>query len=1572
MTTSSKRILSRVLSFVMLVSAMFTNLAVAKTNGNGNVEDDVLSGKAVDFALSESALKSNGPISVWDFGGVEESDTSLYTNFISTQFLDSWEAVGDAASGNKGKFLNLGDYNIDGGLILNTLANDRLYYLVGEDGASTTGLRSYGGNSKALTTFEDGYKANGMWYANGTGGETRRFVQLTNVQAGSEIKVYTGSSNSSDTIIEFNYLGSDGTQSQEVVFAGGASNIAKFVANYTGDYKIWYSAAGGKPIINRVVMTPPIEVKADINLNGNKVDNYTVEFKNETTNEVVEANVTNNQATVNLTPGYKYTAVMKGALGYGFTTASKFVDVTIDDLKNGSKTVELVVETKSTYTASGKLLGFENGYDVSKLVLTFVPEEGSTSEKVVAVVDSNLSYTATLEPDVKYTATLEGVNDYKVVANGDIVNNVNVTQDITVGLKDVYKVTGKLVGGANVAELAFVNMEDDYSYGGLVNGDSYTVLLRNGSYEVQAVADGYTTSGHIVVSGKDVNKDILFVPTTEKAPNVDTSVRDIYVGCEGQVNNFDTMKEALAAAAVMNPTSEAERVTIHIAPGTYREQISVDTPYLTFVPEGNGEVKLTWYYGIGYRYYSVGKDGFYDEERAFDKFNKDVEPAKWGVATYIKGDNFKAENIVFEASFNKYVTDEEIEDGVEATGALPARNYALDVTSRAATERSSALCVNDNVTAEFKNCSFIGSQDTLYMGTNSNTYYKNCLIEGNTDYIFGSGNSVFDGCELRFCGYSDKATGGYITAARANNMADYKGYLFRACTITNKEGMLHTAGYFGRPWDANADVTFLNTVVESADAIASEGWTSMSGVSPESANYKEYGTITADGNLVDTSKRITGTVLTDEQASAIDVKSYFNGETHTFYVEDVTPVEFETKPYFSTDGDVLLPATGNTFIVKYSLGKNDENDASKIVYSLVDANGVETVIKATTAAANTGVKLTNDMVGSFLKVTVTPTTVMGGVGTPETIVTEKEITLGSGSVDTDRPSGKSVIFLAGDSTVKDYSAGAINNSGATRPEGAWGEFLGYFVNDNYEVMNYAQGGRSSRTFYTGTKDDGSDNYFEKIKEQITAGDYLFVQFGHNDSSESYADRYVPVGTPDANGVYPANAPSSATALDGTFKWYLQQYIDLAKNAGATPVMVTPVSRMYFNADGTIKPHHGSNDEYVIATKQIAEENNVLLIDLYDYTKTLYENAYKVDGSNGVSALTERLFAAGEKTHHSKLGGFAIAADLAKMIQKTNLGFANAIVTPSSMYITEDKGNVEFVVNSKGVFTGYGRNAENVFDTSVPCEYWDNYINGVLNDIRNAEVTTETSSETTTVVETSSETTTATETSSETTTVTETSSETTTATEASSETTTVAETSSQTTTVQTETSTETTTRVVSSGAGASSIKVENYTKTESTTEATTEGTTVDEAENGNELNIPTVKITIGNKEIQVGDKTYTIDVAPYIQSSSNSTMVPLRFVTVALTGYDVDSKEGNSIITWDAVNKKAIIEFMNNKIVFTANSNVFEVNGVEKNIENGVVAEIVNSRMFVPFRAIGEALGVDVDWDSTTKSAYYNK
>lgn len=1544
MKIGSKRTLSRILSFVMLVTTMFTNLTLVNASSVDNGEDDIASGSsvAIEDTKSISLLETGtGPVSVWDFGGVEESDTNLYTNYITRDFLDNWEEVGDESSGKKGQFLNGGTFDMGGGLTLITNANDRAF---------NEGPRGYALNGDAIFAFSDGYTANGMWYANGTGGDNRRYVQISNVAAGSEIRVYTGCSNASDNMVNFTYLGSEGTQNEEQVIAGGDSEIVKFVAKYDGDYKVWFNSAGGKPIVNRIVMTPPVDVSLNIDLSGLPVENYSVEFKNDTTGEVTEANVTGTTAIAKLTPGYTFTATLTGALGYGFTSDTKTVYVTIDDLMAGSKEVTAVVETKETYTATGKLLGFDEGYDTSKLVLRFVPGEETNAETVTATVAADLSYTATLEPDIEYTATLEGVNDYEVTENGTISGNGNMTQDITVAMKPIYEVTGNLIGGANVTEIAFVNVEDNYSYGGIIYDGKYVVVLRDGSYEVQAVADGYTTSGHVVVNGKNTEKDILFVPVDPEPPVVDTSVRDIYVGCEGQVNNFDTMGEALEAAKVMNPTSEAERVTIHIAPGTYREQISVETPYITLVPEGNGEVVLTWYYGIGYNYYSIDATGYYNEENAFDKYDKNT-PSKWGVATYVKKEavGFKAENITFEASFNKYITDEEIADGVEETGALPARTYALDPTSRAATERSTALCV-EAADAEFNNCTFIGSQDTLYMGDNTNTYYKNCTIEGNTDYIFGSGNAVFDGCELRFCGYSDTAMGGYITAGRSNNVEGYMGYLFRACTITNKEGMEQAAGYYGRPWDAGSNITFLNTIFENADAITAEGWTSMSGVAPESAKFNEYGTMLADGTPVDTSGRVTGTVLTDEEAQAIDAKAYFGNWTPTYYTEDTTPVEFATNPYWSTDGDVLLPATGNTFTVKYSLGANDANNASKIIYELVDTgdvNAAGTVIKATTAAADTGVKITNDMIGKFLKATVTPCTIMGNVGTSVSIITEKEITLGSGSVDTERPSGKSVIFLAGDSTVKDYSAGAINNSGANRPEGSWGEFLRYFVdNTNYEVMDYAEGGRSSRTFIDGTKDDGSDKFFDKIKEQMVAGDYLFIQFGHNDSSEDYPDRYVPVGEPDENGVYPATAPVGNES--GTFKWYLQQMVDAAKEVGATPVMVTPVSRMYFNSDGTIRSHHGDNDEYVIATKQVAEENGILCFDLYELTKTMYEDAYKVDGSNGSSDLAYRLFAAGEKTHHSKLGGFAIAAELAEMIQNSSLGFANAIVTPSSMFITDNNDNAEFTVNNSGVFTGYGRNSSGTFDTSVPCTYWNEYINNVLAEINDAPDFTESTEATTSdVTESSTETTTSD--------VTESSTETTTS------------------DVTTETPEEDTTRRTysSSGAGASSLTVNNYSDVENSTEKTTVDEIDDNTEETTEQ-LSSVEVVIGSENIIVNGESYSMDVAPYIQTSSNSTMVPLRFVAIAITGGNVEEADTNNTVSWNAVTKQATINKNGVTIVFTAGSNTAVINGVETSMNYGVTAEIRDDRMFVPFRIIGESLGADVEWDANTKTAYYNR
>lgn len=140
----------------------------------------------------------------------------------------------------------------------------------------------------------------------------------------------------------------------------------------------------------------------------------------------------------------------------------------------------------------------------------------------------------------------------------------------------------------------------------------------------------------------------------------------------------------------------------------------------------------------------------------------------------------------------------------------------------------------------------------------------------------------------------------------------------------------------------------------------------------------------------------------------------------------------------------------------------------------------------------------------------------------------------------------------------------------------------------------------------------------------------------------------------------------------------------------------------------------------------------------------------------------------------------------------------------------------------------------------------------------------------------------------------------------------------------------------------------------------------------------VRVTIGEKSLVMDGETVEMDAAAYIQTSSNSTMVPLRFVTLAL-GVDQDAvtdADNSSKIAWDATSKTATIMYSagsQQKIIqFTAGSPNMVVDGVTITMEYGVVAEIVDGRMYVPFRALGQALGVPVTWDAETRTAIYNE
>jgi len=140
----------------------------------------------------------------------------------------------------------------------------------------------------------------------------------------------------------------------------------------------------------------------------------------------------------------------------------------------------------------------------------------------------------------------------------------------------------------------------------------------------------------------------------------------------------------------------------------------------------------------------------------------------------------------------------------------------------------------------------------------------------------------------------------------------------------------------------------------------------------------------------------------------------------------------------------------------------------------------------------------------------------------------------------------------------------------------------------------------------------------------------------------------------------------------------------------------------------------------------------------------------------------------------------------------------------------------------------------------------------------------------------------------------------------------------------------------------------------------------------------VKVTKDQKTILINDESKDMDVAPYIQSTTNSMMVPLRFVSLAL-GVDtngVDDADNSSKVSWDANSKTATIFYAAGNgqklIQFTAGSSTMVVDGTSIPMANGAVAEIRDGRMFVPFRALGQALGVPVSWDQDTFTAIYNQ
>jgi lysophospholipase L1-like esterase len=220
-----------------------------------------------------------------------------------------------------------------------------------------------------------------------------------------------------------------------------------------------------------------------------------------------------------------------------------------------------------------------------------------------------------------------------------------------------------------------------------------------------------------------------------------------------------------------------------------------------------------------------------------------------------------------------------------------------------------------------------------------------------------------------------------------------------------------------------------------------------------------------------------------------------------------------------------------------------------------------------------------------------------------------------------------VVYLVGDSTCADKVTDAY-------PETGWGSPFKTFFDENIQIENRAKNGRSTRTFI-------SEGLWDDVFSTLKEGDFVFIQFGHNDASVEKTDRYT---SPD------------------DFRNNLNRMIQDAKSKNAQPVLLSPVSRRTFKNGILINSH----EHYAAITRDVAASSNVPLIDMTNKSMALL-NSWGEENSKLLFLQLE----AGEhpnypngrvdNTHFNELGARKMAQLVLEGIREQQLTLVNNIV-----------------------------------------------------------------------------------------------------------------------------------------------------------------------------------------------------------------------------------------------------------------------------------------------------------------------
>lgn len=189
---------------------------------------------------------------------------------------------------------------------------------------------------------------------------------------------------------------------------------------------------------------------------------------------------------------------------------------------------------------------------------------------------------------------------------------------------------------------------------------------------------------------------------------------------------------------------------------------------------------------------------------------------------------------------------------------------------------------------------------------------------------------------------------------------------------------------------------------------------------------------------------------------------------------------------------------------------------------------------------------------------------------------------------------KTTLYTIGDSTM------ANKKDPDKNPEHGWAQVLQPFFKDDIVVANKAVNGRSTKSFI-------NEKRWDSIYKKLKKGDYVFIEFGHNDEKIEDSTRYTNPHT--------------------SYRYNLIRFVKESREKGAIPILLTSIARRNFNEKGVLVPTHG---DYPLETRLVAQEYKVPFIDLEYYTELL-EQSYGPEQSKQLHLH----FKAGENAYYDK-------------------------------------------------------------------------------------------------------------------------------------------------------------------------------------------------------------------------------------------------------------------------------------------------------------------------------------------------